>query len=269
MTTEKTQRLLASLETAVRDVQDTDSFEAYLRMTAKFHSYSFGNVLLIASQRPDATRVAGYRTWHSLGRYVRRGEKGIAIVVPYRSMRESADGEIVERVWFGTGYVFDISQTDGEELPNIECPLLTGNGAADLYQALAGVATGGGFRIDRSERPGEEAAGFWQPATRTIWVAPGLSSDQATKTLAHELAHALDPESAEYAACRGEREAVAEAVAYVVCERLGLDTSKRSVPYIAGWSKDADTLKKALSKIQAIAHRIIEELDTRRADAAA
>src|SRR5581483_1800174 len=231
MATEKTQRLLASLERAVLDVQDSNSFKAYLRMAAKFHTYSFGNVLLIASQRPEATRVAGYRTWHALGRYVRRGEKGIAIVVPYRSMRENDAGEIVERVWFGTGYVFDISQTDGEELPNIDCPLLTGDGAADLYQALAGVAHGQGFAIDRRERAGEEAAGFWQPATRTIWIAPALSMDQATKTLAHELAHAFDPESAEYAACRGEREAVAEAVAFVVCERFGLDTSKRSVPY--------------------------------------
>ncbi len=173
MATEKTQRLLASLERAVLDVQDSNSFKAYLRMTAKFHTYSFGNVLLIAAQRPDATRVAGYRTWHALGRYVRRGEKGIAIVVPYRSMQENDAGEIVERVWFGTGYVFDISQTDGEELPNIECPVLTGDGATDLYQALAAVATGEGFKIDRSERPGEEAAGFWQPATRTIWIAPG------------------------------------------------------------------------------------------------
>jgi antirestriction protein ArdC len=269
MTTEKTQRLLASLEDAVRAVQDSESFKAYLRMTARFHRYSFGNVLLIASQRPDATHVAGYKTWNALGRYVRRGEKGIAIVVPYRSIRDDDSGEAVERVWFGTGYVFDISQTEGDELPSVECPLLEGDGAADAYEALAGVSHREGFTIDRSERSGEEAAGFWQPATRTIWIAPGLSMDQATKTLAHELAHAFDPESADYSACRGEREAVAESVAFVVCERFGLDTSKRSVPYIAGWSKDIDTLKTALSKVQTIVHRIMRELDGPRAAAAA
>ncbi len=269
MTTEKTQRLLASLEQAVADVQDSDGFKAYLRMAAKFHSYSFGNVLLIASQRPEATRVAGYRTWHALGRYVRKGEKGIAIVVPYRSIRDNDAGETEERVWFGTGYVFDISQTDGEELPSLECPLLDGDSAADAYRALAGVAAASGLSIDRSERQNEEAAGFWQPATRTIWVAPGLSTDQATKTLAHELAHAFDPESPNYNACPSEREAVAEAVAFVVCERLGLDTSKRSVPYIAGWSQEIDTLKRALAKVQAIAHRIIAASEASTVQAAA
>ncbi|MEX0750009.1 MAG: ArdC-like ssDNA-binding domain-containing protein [Dehalococcoidia bacterium] len=269
MTTEKTQRLLASLEQAVLGVQDSDGFKAYLRMTAKFHSYSFGNVLLIASQQPGATRVAGYRTWHAFGRYVRRGEKGIAIVVPYRTMRNNDAGETEERVRFGTGYVFDISQTEGQDLPNVRCPLLSGDSARDLYEALACLAASKGFVLDRAPRPDEPAAGFWQPATRTIWISPELSTDQAAKTLAHELAHAFDPEIGDYGACRDEREAVAEAAAFVVCERFGLDTSERSVPYIAGWSKDIETLKRALAKVQTIAHQILETLDATQAQAAA
>jgi len=234
MTTDKTLTLLAKLELAVLDVQDSDTFKAYLRMAAKFHKYSFGNILLIASQRPEATRVAGFRTWQALGRFVRRGEKGIAIVVPFRSLRDNDEGEVEERVRFGAGYVFDVSQTEGPDLPEVEVPLLTGDGGA---------------------------AGFWQLATRTIWIAPGLSTDQAAKTFAHELAHAFDPESATYAEWRGEREAVAEAVAFVVCERYGLDTSARSVPYIAGWSQDAATLKRALGKVQTVAHEIIRRLE--------
>jgi antirestriction protein ArdC len=269
MTTEKTQRVIAALERAVLDLQHSENFTAYLRMLAKFHSYSFGNVLLIASQCPDATQVAGYRTWNALGRHVRRGEKGIAIVVPYRSLRESADGEIEERVWFGTGYVFDVSQTEGEDLPSLACPLLQGESAAELYAMLVSVAGSNSITIDRTTRPDEGAAGLWQPATRTIWVSPEVTTDQAAKTLAHELAHAFDSESADYATCRGEREAIAEAVAFVVCERFGLDTSERSVPYIAGWSHDVATLKRALAKVQAIAHRILEVIDALPADAAA
>jgi len=261
MTTEKTQRVLASLEQAVLDLRDSESFKDYLRMAAKFHTYSFGNVLLIASQRPDATRVAGFRTWHALGRYVRRGEKGVAIVVPYRSLRDSEGGEVEERLRFGTGYVFDISQTEGADLPEVEVPLLTGNNGGALYDALAALAGREGFGIDRSHRAGEGAAGFWRPSTRTIWISPQLSSDQAAKTLAHELAHAFDREVPSYAPCSGEREALAEAVAFVVCQRYGLDSSARSVPYIAGWSKDIDTLKRALGKVQALAHRIIEMLE--------
>ncbi len=261
MTTDKTLTLLAKLELAVLDVQDSDTFTAYLRMAAKFHKYSFGNILLIASQRPDATRCAGFRTWHALGRYVRRGEKGIAIVVPFRSLRDNDEGEVEERVRFGTGYVFDVSQTEGADLPEIEVPLLTGHGGAGLYDALAALAARERFSIDRNERPGENAAGFWQPSTRTIWVSPGLSSDQAAKTLAHEIAHAFDPETGAYAECRGERETLAEAVAYVVCERYGLDASERSIPYIAGWSRDAHTLKRALAKVQAVAHEIIRRLE--------
>ena len=148
MTTEKTHRLLASLEQAVLDVQDSDTFKAYLRMAAKFHKYSFGNILLIASQRPDATRVAGFRTWHALGRHVRRGEKGIAIVVPFRSLRDNDEGEVEERVRFGTGYVFDISQTEGADLPEVEVPLTEGwtmerlTRAGDVVEGILAASEG-------------------------------------------------------------------------------------------------------------------------------
>src|SRR5215212_9354843 len=124
------QESLTRLEQAVGAIHDSDTFRSYLDAQAKFHQYSFGNVLLILAAKPDATRVAGYQTWKSLGRQVRRGEKGLRIIVPMRGRTavspaesETSDEEKpkTERtiVRFGTGSVFDIAQTDGEPLPTV------------------------------------------------------------------------------------------------------------------------------------------------------
>lgn len=118
------QESLSRLEQAVSQIHDSESFRAYLDVQSRFHHYSFGNALLILAQKPDATRVAGYRTWKSLGRQVRRGEKGIRILVPIRGSvkadKEQAEESSEEQstaertiVTFGTGSVFDIGQTEG------------------------------------------------------------------------------------------------------------------------------------------------------------
>src|SRR3954453_6494052 len=129
------QESLARLEQAVGAIHDSDTFRAYLDAQARFHSYSFGNVLLILSAKPDATRVAGYQTWKQLGRQVRRGEKGIRIIVPMRGRTavSPAEGEASDEekpktertiVRFGTGSVFDIQQTDGQPLATVDVPVL-------------------------------------------------------------------------------------------------------------------------------------------------
>src|SRR3954452_5248866 len=123
------QESLTRLEQAVSAIHDSDTFRSYLDAQARFHSYSFANVLLILSAKPDATRVAGYQTWKQLGRQVRRGEKGIRIIVPIRGRAatsaaesETSDDDTPQGqrtiVRFGTGSVFDISQTDGKPLPS-------------------------------------------------------------------------------------------------------------------------------------------------------
>src|SRR3972149_10367448 len=119
--------VLARLEEAVGQIQDSETFRRYLDVQARFHHYSFGNVALILFQRPDATHVAGYNTWLKLLRYVRRGETGIRIIVPMRKKQREDDPEEEARLFFGIGNVFDISQTEGEDLPDIEVPELHGD----------------------------------------------------------------------------------------------------------------------------------------------
>src|SRR3954464_9143746 len=129
---------LLQLERSVEAIQDSDTFRAYLTAQARFHNYSWGNVLLILGQRPDASRVAGYRTWQSLGRQVRRGEKAIRIIAPAyykKKERDEQTGEDTERqVTFFRGVsVFDVSQTDGAPLPEIPVPVLDSEAGSELY----------------------------------------------------------------------------------------------------------------------------------------
>src|SRR5438094_202286 len=111
--------VLARLEQAVGAIQDSETFRRYLDVQAKFHNYSFGNVVLILCQRPDSTRVAGYNAWLKMHRYVKRGESAIKIIVPMTKKVEKESGEVEHKRIFGTGNVFDISQTDGEDLPTM------------------------------------------------------------------------------------------------------------------------------------------------------
>src|SRR5215213_7600873 len=262
------QESLTLLEQAVSAIHDSDTFRSYLDAQARFHQYSFGNVLLILSQKPDATRVAGYQTWKQLGRQVRRGERGLRIIVPLRGRiavspaeNEASDEEQSrgERtiVRFGTGSVFDISQTDGDPLPTVNVPVLEGEEGTALYDRLAAVATAEGLTLERtSQLPRESVTGYYEPDTRRI-VVREASPRQMTKTLAHELAHHFGAGTES----TPEEETMAESCAYVVCAHFGLDTGERSFPYIATWSKDAAVLKTAMTRIQQVSGRIIQLIE--------
>lgn len=282
------QAALARLEHAVTGIQDSDAFRAYLDVQTRFHRYSFSNVLLILSQSPDATQVAGFQTWKQLGRPVRKGEHGIKIIIPYRSTRarteqvepadprpESATSTPAAQVdaandaagyhhltsarRFGVRTVFDISQTDGPPLPTIDVPVLAGDEGQRLYDQLAGVAADEGLTLQRQNaRLGPATMGFYSPTERLI-VVREASTRQMTKTLAHELAHhvggAILPSP--------EEETVAESAAYIVCARFGLDTGERSFPYVAIWSQDQRVFRVALGRIQQVSHRMIERIEAR------
>src|SRR5215211_9415847 len=136
---------LLQLERSVAAIQDSDTFRAYLTAQARFHTYSFGNVLLILSQRPESTRVAGYRTWQSLERHVKKGEKAIRIIAPAYYKRKEVDaqtGEDVERqvTFFRSASVFDYSQTEGKPLPEVPVPVLDSDAGGELYARLETVA---------------------------------------------------------------------------------------------------------------------------------
>jgi antirestriction protein ArdC len=255
---------LLQLEQAVAGIQDSETFRAYLTAQARFHQYSWRNVLLILSQCPAGTRVAGYRTWQSLDRQVKKGEKAIRIIAPAYSRKKERDeqtGEDVERqvTFFQGASVFDISQTEGEPLPEVVVPVLDSEAGAELYARLEGVALTEGLRVTIGHESFMQRAtmmGFYEPATRSIFVREAAQL-QKTKTLAHELAHHF----AEHKVSGPESETEAEAVSYVVLARHGLDSGERSFPYVATWSRDPQLFKRTLGRIQDLSGRLIDLLE--------
>lgn len=185
--------ILQRFEQAVGAIQDSESFRRWLDISARFHKYSLGNQLLIALQKPEATYVAGYHAWLKMGRYVKKGERGIAIMVPHVRKVETEQGEEEKRITsFGTGRVFDLSQTDGEPLPMLDVPTLEGEAGGELWGRLSQVAKQEGCTVE--VKPAEhftgETMGYYLPATKAIVVRDSFQR-QKTKTLAHELGHAV------------------------------------------------------------------------------
>lgn len=180
---------LDTLAKAVDSVRASETFKAYLAVQARFHRYSWHNSLLILSQKPDATRVAGYRAWQKLKRQVRKGERGIMIFAPCPWSREreaeSGETETESGIFFRAVHVFDVSQTDGPELPTVDVP--TVDTAADgLLADLACVADKRGVKV--TFKPIESGA-FGSSKRGAVDISNEHATGQQAKTLAHELAH--------------------------------------------------------------------------------
>ena len=271
---DRLRELHTQLETAFADLVSGDDWVCMLAVAARFHHYSPANVMLILCQRPDATRVAGYRTWQSLGRQVRRGEHGLAILAPcsYKVRRDDgpeADDE-PRRVLrgFKVAHVFDVSQTEGEPIPDVRPAVLDGEAPAGLWDGLAAQVAAAGFTLQRDDcRP---ANGRTDYTARTVTVRPDVSDAQAAKTLAHELAHVALHDGTEYAlGCRGLTEVEAESVAYVVATAAGLATDTYSLPYVAQWAGgNVNAIKATAERVVTTAHAILSALDDSPADAA-
>ncbi|NMP24352.1 ArdC-like ssDNA-binding domain-containing protein [Sulfobacillus harzensis] len=242
-------------------LEDPDQWRQWATTMAKFHHYSPGNVLLIMSQKPDATRVAGYHAWQDLGRHVQRGEHGITILAPVMRRREeeAATAEPEKPappalVGFRAATVFDVSQTAGRDLPVPEPKLLDGAALAELFGSLTAVV-GAPILMAESNTMGG-ANGVWSPANQTITVAADRAPDQQVKTLLHEWAHAVGVPDVAAAVDRhrGAEEITAETTAYVLAQRLGMDTSQYSIPYVGHWA--AGDPAKVLALTQAVSQRV-------------
>ena len=225
------------LAKAVDEVRASDTFKAYLDVQAKFHRYSWHNTLLILSQKPSASRVAGFQTWKKLGRFVRKGERGIAIFAPcpFTKERETANGETetVSGMFFKVVHVFDVAQTDGEELPNVDCPIVDADGSS-LLSALVRVAESRGIVV--AFQPLSGPFGHATDAGKAVAIDNTYPTGQQAKTLAHELAHCACHFGKTDRATRLTRdiaELEAESIAYVVCKHFNLDAEVRSSRYIA------------------------------------
>lgn len=273
----QTQQIIEQLEQGVSEVFESDQYKQYLSVMSKFHSYSYNNILLIAMQCPGATMVAGYESWQRLfKRHVSKGEKAIKILAPcpykkiilqdvtdpvtHQPIRDAQGNIVKEKVQimvpaFRPVSVFDVSQTEGEPLPEMATVQeLIGevDGFDAMQEILENMAPCAVYHKDIEG----SAKGYFSPATNEIVIKNGLAQQQEIKTLIHEIAHSLlhnneKLKESKIKISRNDMEVQAEAVAYTVCSALGIDTSDYSFGYIAGWSqgKEIKELKSALDLI--------------------
>ncbi len=251
--------LIVQLTEGINNLTTSEEWRHYLGFQSRFHRYSFGNVLLIAVQCHDATRIAGFNAWRKLNRFVRKGEKAIWILAPM--VCKSSDAEEGDDVRVIRGFkfvpVFDIAQTDGEELPSI-CNRLGGDDQNGIYATLVGVAHSIGFTVEDHEFGGT-TNGDCSHREHRIRVETTNSPAQRVKTLAHEIAHALLHEKSD---SRPLAELEAESIAYVVCQALGLDTNDYSLGYVASWAGGGEQaiagIKRSCERIQKAAATILD-----------
>jgi len=257
---ETIERRMTDLIQEAQAVRESEAFQEYLRVAAKFHKYSFGNVMLIAVQNPDATRVAGYRKWQELGRQVRAGEKGIAILAPipqYAEVESEETGEtrkVQNGIWFKAVHVFDISQTDGDEIPEVDWQGDGRNG--ELEEALLGYAAELG--IETSEYEYRNGPLGWSFKGRIAYSDGG----SVPRTIAHELMHELTPEWLQEMG-KAAMEGLVDAAATIICLHFGTDVTASSANYIAGWAEDPKELLKGLDRARQVASTVIENVEKR------
>ena len=287
---ERIQELTDKLEKGIQAVFDSGQYVLYLKTMSKFHRYSFRNVMLIFSQCPEASRVAGFKAWKTdFGRIVRRGEHGIQIFAPftYTALEDqpvldpvtqkpmyNPDGTVktviapVKRQSFKVAHVFDISQTEGPELPSLGVDELTGSveGYNAVFKAICDISPVPVLFRDEAEH----SKGAFYHDDQCIRINPGMSEVQTVKTGIHELAHAKLHNTADITEDnpgkdQHTKEVEAESVAYVVCQHFGIDTSDYSFAYVAGWSRgrEMDELKASLETISNTAKEIIDGIESR------
>ena len=288
---DKLKEITDRLEQGITELFESERYKEYLRVMSKFHNYSFNNTLLIAMQKPDASLVAGFSSWkNNFGRNVMKGEKGIKIIAPspftVKQEVEKTDPQTGKPVIGKDGKpvteekeikvpaykvvsVFDVSQTEGRELPDIAVNELTGDvdRFKDFYSALeqASPVPVGFEKIEGG------AHGYYHLEEKRIAIDEGMSDLQTLKTAIHEIAHAklhdidlnAPKEEQKPRVDRRTREVEAESVAYTVCQHYGLDTSDYSFGYVAGWSsgKELAELRGSLETIRSTAAEMINAID--------
>ena len=257
----KTDELHDILMDGIARLVTTEDWKAMLTTSARFTTYSPRNIQLIFSQRSDATRVASYGLWQKLNRQVRKGERAIRISAPCRYKVE-ADAEHGEKSSFRvSGFrpvsVFDISQTDGEPLPDVKPTLLEGSAPQGAWDAITAIIRKEGFTVER--RHCDDANGFTDYRNRMVVVADHLTPAASFKTLVHELTHALAHEDALATGTRPVVEVEAESTAFIVCHALGLASDDYSFPYIALWGEgDLELIRSTTLRVAGLAKSILD-----------
>ena len=286
---QKVKEITDRLEAGLKELFESEKYKSYLSTMSKFHNYSFNNTLLIALQKPEATLVAGYKAWQkNFERHVNKGEKAIRILAPapykIKEERDKLDPVTGEMMFDENGMpqkeetevtipafravsVFDVSQTDGKPIPELEAQelLSTVEGYEDFVQALMNVSP---VPVSFEEIPGD-SKGYFDMVEKRIAVQENMSESQTLKTMVHEVAHSMlhDKEVNQSmdvpAKDRNTKEVEAESVAFTVCQHFGIDTSEYSFGYIAGWSsgRDMKELKNSLDTIRRTASELITGIE--------
>lgn len=236
----------------------SDNLKAFLKVAANFHNYSFNNWCLIFSQCPNATRVAGFKAWQKLGRQVKKGEKSLKILAPRKGKKKDKEtGEETggEYLFFTTASVFDISQTEGEDLPSV---FQVEGDPGEYMELLEAVVEEFGIELNNVETLGG-ALGVSRGGT--IDVLESLEGAQRFTTLVHELAHELLHRDADRASLsKTQKETEAEAVSYVVGQAIGVDSLGQTADYVQLWKGDLEVFHKHLGRIQKCAKQIIQAI---------
>lgn len=289
-TREKVKALTEKLEAGVKEVFESEKYKAYLKAMSKFHRYSFGNVLLILMQCPEASHVAGYTTWKKqFGRTVKKGEHGIQIIAPIQRSslvkQDRLDPDTQQPIIgpdglpgkepvfvsyqsFRVAYVYDVSQTEGQELPSLGVDELAGDVSnfEAIFSAIEAISP-----VPVEYRPAAASKGCYNQIGQKIYINEDMSQVQTLKTLIHETAHAklhaLPVEDGKIIGKaekdKNTREVEAESIAYVVCQHFGIDTSDYSFPYVTGWSRgnEMNELKASLECISKTAAEMIDGIE--------
>ena len=278
------QEITDRLEQGVNEIFTSDNYIKYLETMSKFHNYSLNNIILINMQKPGASMIAGYNAWKKLhGRQVMKGEKGIKILAPspYKVKRFvekidphtrkpiiGQDGKPVKEEKeitipaYKVVSVFDVSQTEGKELPTLRVNELSGE--VEGYDAFFEAINKSCPVSIMFEDIRNGAKGYFSHAFNYIAIKEGMSQQQTIKTAIHEMAHQkLHSGENRLKQNRRSREVEAESIAYTVCQHYGIDTSDYSFTYVAAWSKGKETseLKDSLDKIRKAASEMITDID--------
>ena len=286
---QKVKEITDKLEAGLKELFESEKYKSYLSTMSKFHNYSFNNTLLIAMQKPEATLVAGYQAWQkNFERHVNKGEKAIRILAPapykIKEERDKLDPVTGEMMFDENGMpqkeetevtipafravsVFDVSQTDGKPIPELEVNelLSTVEGYEDFVQALMNISP---VPIAFEDIPGD-SKGYFSTAEKRIAVQENMSESQTLKTMVHEVAHSMlhDKEVNQSMDIpvkdRNTKEVEAESVAFTVCQHFGIDTSDYFFGYIAGWSsgRNMKELKSSLDTIRKTASELITGIE--------
>lgn len=264
------------IKSGIANYLDSETFKNYLDFALQFRQYSYRNKILIQSQNPKASLVAGYRAWQDKGRQVQRGEKALKIFVPSLAAKKDKDGNysrdkegniIKEVKGFYLASVYDVRQTEGEPIPKPIYELEENiNNPPKFDWYIKAITKLSPVPIQFAEIKGT-AKGFFVPSEKQITIRPGMSESQTIKSMLHEITHSILHDnnvpvfgSSEYA----RQEIEAESVAYMIANSLGIETQEYSFGYLASWTDlglSLENLEKSLDLICNQAQKMMGELD--------